>query len=58
VRQPYPELIMRGETTVEYRSRPTKMREQVYVYAAKKPGRLEDFEREGSRPGESCPRGW
>jgi predicted transcriptional regulator len=38
VRQPYAELIMRGEKSVEYRSRPTKIRELLYVYAAKKPG--------------------
>jgi hypothetical protein len=31
VRQPYAEMIMRGEKTVEYRSKPTNIRERVYV---------------------------
>ena len=52
VRQPYAELILRGEKTVEYRSRPTKIRERVYLYAAKRPGKVEDFERAGLRSGE------
>jgi hypothetical protein len=51
VRQPYAELIMRGEKTVEYRSKPTNVRGRVYVYAAKKPGEVEDFQRAGLRPG-------
>jgi hypothetical protein len=52
VRQPYAELIMRKEKNIEYRSKPTKIRERVYVYAARRPGKVEDFKRAGSRPGE------
>ena len=52
VRQPYAELIMRGDKTIEYRSRPTKISGRVYVYAAKKLGKVEDFERVGLQPGE------
>ena len=35
VRQPYAELIMRGEKREEYRTMPTNIRERVYIYAAK-----------------------
>jgi hypothetical protein len=52
VRQPYAELIMRGVKRIEYRSRPTNICERVYLYAAKKPGKVKDFERAGLRPGE------
>jgi hypothetical protein len=41
VRQPYAELIMRGEKKVEYRSKPTKVRGRVHLYAAKRPGKIE-----------------
>jgi hypothetical protein len=34
VRQPWAELIVRGEKTVEYRSQQTKIRVRVYVYAS------------------------
>lgn len=34
IRQPWAELILRGEKTVEYRSQPTKIRGRVYIYAA------------------------
>jgi hypothetical protein len=37
IRQPYAELILRGEKTIEFRSRPTKIiGERFYIYAAKK----------------------
>jgi hypothetical protein len=37
IRQPYAELIMRGEKTIEYRSRPTRLiGERFYIYAARK----------------------
>jgi hypothetical protein len=52
VRQPYAELIMHKEKNIEYRSKPTIMRERVYVYVAKRPGKVEDFERAGAWPGE------
>lgn len=34
IRQPWAELILRGQKTVEYRSQPTKTRGRVYVYAS------------------------
>jgi len=34
IRQPYVELILRGVKTVEHRSRPTRKRERVYLYAS------------------------
>jgi hypothetical protein len=37
VRQPYAELILRGAKKNEFRSRPTNLRERVYIYAALKP---------------------
>ncbi len=44
IRQPYAEMILRGEKTIEYRSRPTKIiGETFYIYAAKKPGELSGF---------------
>ena len=37
IRQPYVELILRGTKTREYRSRPTNIRERVYLYAGLRP---------------------
>ena len=37
IRQPYVELILRGEKTREFRSRATRIRERVWLYAAKTP---------------------
>jgi len=37
IRQPFVELILRGDKRKEYRSRPTHIRERVYVYASLKP---------------------
>ena len=37
VRQPFAELILEEEKKFEYRSRPTKVRGVVYLYAAKRP---------------------
>jgi len=34
VRQPHAEAIMRGVKPVEYHSRPTTLRERIYVYAS------------------------
>ena len=34
IRQPYVELILRGEKTEEYRSQATNIRERVYLYAS------------------------
>lgn len=44
IRQPYAERILRGTKKVEYRSRPTKIRERVYIYASFTPGPREEFE--------------
>jgi superfamily II DNA/RNA helicase len=44
VRQPWAELIVRGEKTVEYRSQPTKIRERVYIYASATKPDLTDSE--------------
>jgi hypothetical protein len=45
IRQPYAEQILRGTKRFEYRSRPTGIRERVYIYASLKPGAAEEFER-------------
>jgi predicted transcriptional regulator len=37
IRQPYAELILRGIKKNAFRSRPTVIRERVYIYAALKP---------------------
>jgi hypothetical protein len=39
IRQPYVEQILRGTKRVEYRSRPTKIRGRVLIYAALQPAR-------------------
>lgn len=38
IRQPYAELILRGIKTTEFRSKPTKRRGRVFIYAAGTPG--------------------
>jgi len=43
VRQPFAEQILRGIKTVEYRSRPTNIRERVYIYASRQPAAHEVF---------------
>ncbi len=42
IRQPYVEMIFRGRKKAEYRSRPTNIRERVYIYASLKGGE-QDF---------------
>ena len=37
IRQPYVELILRGKKMWEYRSRPTNIRQRVYLYAGLRP---------------------
>jgi hypothetical protein len=37
IRQPHVELILRGQKLWEYRSRPTNIRERVYLYAGLRP---------------------
>src|SRR5690348_15177400 len=53
IRQPFVEQILRGTKKAEYRSRPTKIRERVYVYASLRPS---DYKRAwkqiGKEPGE------
>jgi len=36
IRQPHAEAIMRGVKKVEYRSAPTKIRGEIYIYASQK----------------------
>ncbi len=36
IRQPHAELILRGEKTTEVRSRPTRVRERIYIYTPQK----------------------
>ena len=53
VRQPWVELIFRGEKRAENRSRPTNIRERVYVYASLQPAPWPDAWRAvGAEPGE------
>jgi hypothetical protein len=47
IRQPYAEQILRATKKIEYRSRPTSIRERVYVYASLTPGWEKDFETMG-----------
>lgn len=44
IRQPYAELILRGQKKIEYRSRATRKRGQVFIYASKTPGNSDDFQ--------------
>ena len=37
IRQPWVELILRGDKQKEFRSRPTNIRERVYIYASNSP---------------------
>ena len=52
IRQPYAEQILCGIKRFEYRSRPTAIRERVYIYAARKPGPAKEFERMRIQPGD------
>lgn len=44
IRQPWAELILRGDKTAEYRSQPTKVRGRVYIYAPLASADLDDAE--------------
>jgi hypothetical protein len=44
IRQPYIELILQGRKTIEYRSRATRVRERVYLYASTFPGPDQAFQ--------------
>jgi len=51
VRQPWAELILRGDKTVEFRGRPTRRRGRVYLYASKLPAEAAaEWEGLGLRP--------
>jgi hypothetical protein len=52
IRQPYAEQILRGQKKMEYRSRPTNIRESVYIYASLTPGDPDDFRKMNIQPGE------
>jgi hypothetical protein len=53
IRQPYVELILRGNKTREYRSRPTNIRERVYLYASLRPAEWpSEWRKVGKRPGD------
>jgi hypothetical protein len=53
VRQPWVELILRGEKKAEYRSRPTRIRERVYIYASLTPAKgPAAWKKLGKQPGE------
>jgi hypothetical protein len=52
IRQPYAEQILRGTKVFEYRSRPTMIRELIYIYASRKPSPAEQFERMRIEPGD------
>lgn len=52
IRQPYAEQILRGKKKIEYRSRPTNIRERVYIYAGMNPGMTEAWEEMKMQPGD------
>lgn len=52
IRQPYAEQILRRTKKIEYRTRPTSIRERIYIYASYTPGPLEEFQSLGCAPGD------
>jgi hypothetical protein len=52
IRQPYAEQILRGTKRIEFRNRPVRFRERVYIYASLKPGPRYEFEKLGLAPGD------
>ena len=53
IRQPYVEAILRGEKTIEYRSRATRiLNEPFYLYASKIAGPAEMFDAMGFQVGD------
>jgi hypothetical protein len=58
IHQPYAEQILRGKKKVEYRSRPTNIRERIYIYASLTPGYVEDWEGMKMQPGDANPEFW
>lgn len=52
IRQPYVEQIFRGIKKYEYRSRPTKIRGKVYIYASLKPAETSGWKQLRLEPGQ------
>jgi ASCH domain len=52
IRQPYAEQILRGTKRFEYRSRPTTIRDRAYIYASRKSGPAQEFDRMRMKPGD------
>jgi hypothetical protein len=52
IRQPYAEQIFRGTKKIEYHTRPTRVRERVYIYASMTPGPSREFDALGVQPGD------
>jgi upstream activation factor subunit UAF30 len=53
IRQPFVELILQGVKQEEYRSRPTNIRERVYLYASLQPfDSDEEWSKVGRNPGQ------
>lgn len=53
IRQPFVEQILRGTKKAEFRSRPTKIRGRVYVYASLKPSdHRRAWKQIGKQPGD------
>lgn len=52
IRQPYVEDILRGNKKYEYRSRPTKIRGRVYLYASMSPGNENYWDEMDMQPGD------
>ncbi len=57
IRQPYAELILRGQKRYEIRSRPTRVFERVYIYASQAPSDDQRAWRRVSSPEGSLPTG-
>lgn len=52
IQQPFVEEILRGIKKYEYRSRPTKIRGRVYLYASLRAGEASRWKKLGFKPGE------
>ena len=57
IKQPYVELILRGKKNFEYRSRPTNIRERVFLYASLKPAEDDEAWRQARASPGSLPTG-
>lgn len=52
IRQPHAENILRGKKKIEYRSRPTNVRERVYIYASNNPAHEIHWKKIKMKPGD------